>query len=569
MIRCHGYDLIHDVVEYDGWDIYATLHGHILDLSGTLLSQGVSDNDTIRVYCRLRGGSNNTDIPGQWQCGNCAATPCWPVRRNCYRCGASTPAPWNAGKSKGRNKGPLGRDPLPGLSNVPPTVREPHVMPPRGQPGAGVGTPPAATDSPVASGGLLGALNLLLTVMSAEDFYKYEKMIVPPSKAERTKEREQLLWEKGQSSFTLLTKAGRLPPRSDPLCGQWAGAKFCESELQDAMVQASGALSADVDGARCFENTGLCHVPKLHGDPLRGRRGRGWRTGSSSLLMKRRSSPTLSRSQACGRPSACAARAEAGGSHDNFASFFDRCADRVTRICRVTSVMHHNLGFTPHTYSTARNSQFAHSRATVLHGRVSLNSENSVGDTEAGGQRFCAPGETKSLSTSTRRGVRRSAVDESAHPQQTPLKLHGETWAGLLRNHGPKIFREVEIVPGCAVAVARPSCPDYSPEPPGPGRIIRNMLGWTLEEKTDQSGVWVFRGALQGENLFSSLDAFGDWEWKGSYHTAWAVPCDSSCTCSYAYGQGPRYRATFWKAVLATARRFVEGYRTPDEAMVC
>ena len=26
---------------------------------------------------------------------------------------------------------------------------------------------------------------------------------------------------------------------------------------------------------------------------------------------------------------------------------------------------------------------------------------------------------------------------------------------------------------------------------------------------------------------------------KGSYHTAWSVPGDSSCTCSYAYGRGP------------------------------
>ena len=66
---------------------------------------------------------------------------------------------------------------------------------------------------------------------------------------------------------------------------------------------------------------------------------------------------------------------------------------------------------------------------------------------------------------------------ESAHTQQTPLKMHEETWAGLLRNQGPKIFREVEIVPGRAVVVACPSCPDYSPEPPGRGRIIRNMLG--------------------------------------------------------------------------------------------
>ena len=48
-----------------------------------------------------------------------------------------------------------------------------------------------------------------------------------------------------------------------------------------------------------------------------------------------------------------------------------------------------------------------------------------------------------------------------------------------------------------------------------------------------------FSGCPPRENLFSLLDAAGDWERKGSYHTAWAVPCDSSCTCSYAYGHGP------------------------------
>ena len=179
VINCHDGDLIHDVVGYVGWDIYATLHGHILDLSGTLQSEGVSDDDTIWVSCRLRGGSNNTDIPGQWQCANCYATRCWPVRRNCYRCGAPrpdtspTPAPWNTGRSRGRSKGPLGRDPPPGPSNVPPTAREPRVVPPRGPPGAGVGTPPKDTDSAALLGELLGALKLLQTVMSAEDFTKY------------------------------------------------------------------------------------------------------------------------------------------------------------------------------------------------------------------------------------------------------------------------------------------------------------------------------------------------------------------------------------------------------------
>ena len=148
-------------------------------------------------------------------------------------------------------------------------------------------------------------------------------------------------------------------------------------------------------------------------------------------------------------------------------------------------------------------------------------------------------GGTKAASMSIRIGVRCLVVEKLASPQQAPGSLHGEMWAGILQKQGPKIFREVEIVPVCAVAVACPSCPDHSPEPPGPGRIIRNMLGWTLEEKTDVSGVWLFRGALQGKNLFSSLHAVGDWVRKGSHHTAWAVPCDSSCTCSYAYGQGP------------------------------
>ena len=131
------------------------------------------------------------------------------MRRNCYRCGAPrpdtppAPAPWNAGRARGRSKGPLGRDPPPGPSSVPPTTREPRVVPPRGPPGAGVGTPPRNADSDVPPGELLGALKLLQTVMSAEDFSKYEKLVAPPSKEERTKEREQLLWEKVQSQNRL------------------------------------------------------------------------------------------------------------------------------------------------------------------------------------------------------------------------------------------------------------------------------------------------------------------------------------------------------------------------------
>ena len=79
-------------------------------------------------------------------------------------------------------------------------------------------------------------------------------------------------------------------------------------------------------------------------------------------------------------------------------------------------------------------------------------------------------GGTKAPSMSTRLGVRCPAVEKLASPQQAPASLHGEMWAGILQKQGPKIFREVKIVSGCAVRVARPSCPDYSPGPPGPGR---------------------------------------------------------------------------------------------------
>ena len=85
-------------------------------------------------------------------------------------------------------------------------------------------------------------------------------------------------------------------------------------------------------------------------------------------------------------------------------------------------------------------------------------------------------------------------------------KLHVETWAGLLRNRSLRFSQEKEIVPGCAVVVACPSCLDHTPV--SPGRIIRNVLGWTLEEKADGSGVWLSGVPFEGR-ILSSLFAAG------------------------------------------------------------
>ena len=186
-------------------------------------------------------------------------------------------------------------------------------------------------------------------------------------------------------------------------------------------------------------------------------------------------------------------RAEAGLTPDDlFVSC--RVEGPFSRVARVNTALH------PNSYSTPTRPLHDVHVARCVH-----NSMNSSGDWVVRERGFCVPGRTKSLSTRTRTRGRRPAVEKLASPQQASLKLHDEMWAGLPINLGPRIFREVEIVPGCAVRVACPSCPDYYPEPPQPGIVIRNMLGWSQFQKTGRSGVWLFRGALQGENLFFSL----------------------------------------------------------------
>ena len=194
-----------------------------------------------------------------------------------------------------------------------------------------------------------------------------------------------------------------------------------------------------------------------------------------------------------GRRAKRRAGAEAGSvNFDEFVAAFDPCESHVVRSDRVILHERQSQNSQPHN----SHSSLRCSLHDVHVARCVENSSNSVGDGVVQGRGDCVLGETRALSTSTRCGVRCSAVGEYAHPQQAPLKLHVETWAGLLRNQGPKIFCEVEIVPGCAVVVACPSCPDNSLESPGPGRVIRNMLGWSLVEKTEGSGGWLFRCAL-------------------------------------------------------------------------
>ena len=214
------------------------------------------------------------------------------------------------------------------------------------------------------------------------------------------------------------------------------------------------------------------------------------------------------RGAGAGAESRLSASAEARKCRDvSFSSLFVRCMSPSQRVAHVSDSVTRLL--TTPTRDMHINS-CGSMHGSVMHDNSSGMHVNSCG--ALGHKNSChvhaaeVRRGTKAPSMSTRLGVRCPAVEKLASPQQAPGSLHGEVWASILQNQGPKIFREVEIVPGCAVTVACPSCPDHSPEPPGPGRIIRNMLGWSLEEKNVVgSGVWLFRGALQGKNLFLPL----------------------------------------------------------------
>ena len=175
----------------------------------------------------------------------------------------------------------------------------------------------------------------------------------------------------------------------------------------------------------------------------------------------------------------------------------------------------------------------------------------------------CLRGGTKCSSTGSGAQVWLSDGIKVSLSNQKSGSLHVETWAGAQGSLPQRVSQVQEYGARCAL-VSSPSFYSDLTVLPGPGSEIRRKLGWTQMEKTDRSGVWFFRGALQGEDLFSSLAVSGDWVRKGSYHTAWSVPGDSSC---YAYAW--QLLGHTREAVLGTHLVVVEGYRSPDEALVC
>ena len=114
--------------------------------------------------------------------------------------------------------------------------------------------------------------------------------------------------------------------------------------------------------------------------------------------------------------------------------------------------------------------------------------------------------------------------------------MHVETWAGGCPSLNLDISQDPELEGRCAVVGFPPRTPCVTPVPPAPGSDTRMKMELKILTETEKSGPECRE--YVGEVL-PLLTGAVDGVKKGSYRTAWSVPSDSSCTCSYAYGQGP------------------------------
>ena len=107
--------LVHDVSSITGIPVekfHLVVDGRMLNLDLTLSQAGIGWDVSVRMCFRLKGGVKH-EVPGSWTCMLCNMGGCWPVRQNCFRCGAAR----GSGPSVGREKRYPGRGASAPVSN--------------------------------------------------------------------------------------------------------------------------------------------------------------------------------------------------------------------------------------------------------------------------------------------------------------------------------------------------------------------------------------------------------------------------------------------------------------------
>ena len=83
--------LEHDISSITGIPVdrfYLVVNGGRLDPDLSLSQNGIDKDVSVRMCFRLKGGVRQ-EVPGSWTCNMCNMGGCWPVRQNCFRCGAA------------------------------------------------------------------------------------------------------------------------------------------------------------------------------------------------------------------------------------------------------------------------------------------------------------------------------------------------------------------------------------------------------------------------------------------------------------------------------------------------
>ena len=175
--------LEHDVSSITGIPVdkfYLVVNGRRLDPDLILSHAGIDWDVSVRMCFRLKGGGRH-EVPGSWTCNICNMGGCWPVRQNCFRCGAAR----GAGPSvpSGREKRYPGRNATASVGGGNPSFRrqQPQPRPVGPQPS------PAAT-MPQHSSFKLDASTLLQLLQSmglGQDLLtQVEAKLSPPPKKE-------------------------------------------------------------------------------------------------------------------------------------------------------------------------------------------------------------------------------------------------------------------------------------------------------------------------------------------------------------------------------------------------
>ena len=153
--------------------------------------------------------------------------------------------------------------------------------------------------------------------------------------------------------------------------------------------------------------------------------------------------------------------------------------------------------------------------------------------------------------------VRQDVGEKLASPQQVSEKLHVETWPGRCKSPQPQDFPGAGNRRKVCYGGVPPRTLLVTPVLPGPGSDIRMKMEWKIITKTEKSGVWFFQNAGSKWREVGASVAYG----RCGLGMEGIVP--------HCVGGSLWFLVFLFVCVRATACWCVEGYRTPDEALVC